>query len=77
MPWRENPDSEKRIHELLAVEWCKIGFLFSCADEAGGDTEFMLDSDGDASFAAAVELGENHAGEANGFVELAGLDESV
>lgn len=77
MPWRENNNSKQRIHELVAIEWSKIGFLFSCADESGGNTEFVLDSDGDTAFAAAVELGEDHTGKADGFVELAGLDEGV
>ena len=77
MRWPRNPDSEQRIHELVAIERSKIGFLFSGADEPGGDTKFVLDSDGDAAFAATVEFGENHTGEADGFVKLAGLDECV
>ena len=48
------------------------------AEVAGGDAEFVLNGNDDAAFAAAVEFGDDEAGEAaGGFLELAGLDEGV
>lgn len=51
--------------------------LFAGADEEGGDAEFLLDGDGDAAFAGAVELGDDEAVELDCFVEFFGLGEGV
>ena len=53
-----------------------VGF-FAGADEEGGDAEFLLDGDGDAAFAGAVELGDDEAVELGGFVKFFGLGEGV
>ena len=68
---------QQLIHEALWVEGLKVFNLFTEADEAGGDAEFLLDGDEDAAFAAAVEFGDDEPGQGNGFVKLACLLQRV
>lgn len=53
-----------------------VGFLAG-ADEEGSDAEFLLDGDGNAAFAGAVELGDNEAVEFGCFVKFFRLCKGV
>ena len=69
---------EDGLGEGAGVEDFEVGLGFAGADVAGGDAQFLVDADNDASFAAAVEFGDDDAGElAGGFLEFPGLVEGV
>lgn len=65
------------FHEGAAFEELEVAEVFAGTDEARGDAELFLDGDDDAAFAAAIELGDDEAGEAGGFLEDAGLGDGV
>jgi hypothetical protein len=65
------------VNELNGVEGLESVGGFAEADEAGGDAQFLLNRNDDAAFAAAVEFGDDDASDGDGFVEFAGLLESV
>ncbi len=68
-----NRDSMKRS----GLEGQQIVHFLANADVADGQVEFAGDRDDDAAFRRAIELGENDAGNAGAFGELAGLFEAV
>ena len=49
-------------NECALIEWREIIQLLAGADETRWDSKFVLDCDDDATFAAAVELGDDHTG---------------
>lgn len=68
---------ENIFYEALTFKSLEAIWFLTGANEAGGDTKFLLNGSGDASFARAVELGEDESVERNRFLEFAGLVESI
>src|SRR4026207_321452 len=64
-------------NECAPIEWREIIQLFAGADKTRWDSKFVLDCDDDATFAAAVELGDDNTGQSNGALEFARLAERV
>ena len=71
------PKSKHLLDEEAALEEGEVAELFAGADETRGNAEFVLNGDDHAAFAAAVELGDDDAGEPGRFVKLAGLAHGV
>src|SRR5438876_3067025 len=71
----------RRLQQILDVrppiECRKIIQLFAGADETRWDSQFVLDRDNDAAFAAAVELGDDKTSQSNGGLKFARLAERV
>lgn len=71
----------QQLHQVidvsLAIEQREVVDLFAGADEAGGKAELILNGYDNAAFAAAVEFGDNEAGQADGLLEFARLRERV
>ena len=65
------------LNKLLRIKGGEILRSLAEADVAGGDAQLLLDGDNDAALAAAVELGDDEAGERDGFVKLARLRQRV
>jgi len=68
---------EHLLEEEAGVEGGEIFEFLASADETGGDVELVLDGYHDAAFAAAVELGDDDAGEVYGLVKFPGLLQGV
>ena len=69
--------SKKLFNEGLAVERGEIGFFFSRANEASGNTEFLLNGHGHTALAAPIEFGEDDTSEPDGFVEFCRLNQRI
>lgn len=63
--------------ELFLLKYCEGIWFFAGANEAWGDAELIVDGDGDAAFAGAVELGDDESVERAGFVKFLRLLERV
>src|SRR5947207_4539868 len=68
---------QKIFDVCLPIECCEIIQLFAGAYETRWDSQFVLDRDNDATFAAAVELGDDKTGQSNGGLKFARLAERV
>ena len=65
--------SQQIFDVRFPIERRKIVELFAGADEARGNSKFILDRDDDPAFAAAVEFGDDQASESKRIVKLACL----
>src|SRR5207245_3538153 len=63
--------------KFARVEWREIIELFTGADKARWNFEFILDRNNDSALAAAIEFGDDQAAEPNGALKLARLAERV
>src|SRR5262245_37985813 len=61
----------------LPVKWSEIVELFAGADEAGGNSEVILDCYNNAGFAAAIEFGHDKASESKRVLKLACLAKRI
>ncbi len=69
--------SQQFVDEAIWIERLEVWGGLAEADEAGRDAEFLLNGDEDAAFTAAVEFGDDDAGDGDGFVEFARLLKGV
>ena len=51
--------SQQIFEVRLPIEWREIVELFAGADEARGNSKFILDRHDNAAFAAAIEFGHD------------------
>lgn len=70
-------NSEDFGNEALPFENGKSLGLLAGSDEARDDAELLVNIEGDAAFAGAVELGEDEAVEGGGFVKFLGLVQGI
>ena len=71
--WQTPLRSQQIFDVLFPIERRKIVELFAGADEARGNSKFILDRHHNAAFAAAIEFGHDQASESKRVVELACL----
>ena len=65
--------SQQILEVSFPLERREIVELFAGADEARGNSKFILDRHHNAAFAAAIEFGHDQASESKRVVELARL----
>ena len=76
-PENMGTSGEDAVDETFRIERSEIVRAFAQADELDGHAELLLHGDDDAALGGAVELGQDHAGDADRFGEHLGLRHAV
>src|SRR5947209_1985052 len=71
------PDLNHIGDEITTIELFEILQLFASADEACGNSKFVLNGNNNSAFAAAVELGRDQPAQSNSLVKLSCLGERI
>src|SRR6476619_4032715 len=69
--------SQQIFDVRFPIERRKIAELFAGADEARGNSKFILDRHNNPTFAAAIEFGHDKAGEAKRVLKLACITKRI
>ena len=64
-------------HESIPLEGRKISGLLAGSDKPRGDTKFVLDGNRHPAFSAAVQLGEDQSGQADGLMKFLRLHQRI
>src|SRR5690606_1386139 len=72
-----SPIAEQRLHKGHLIEYLQIVDLFADANVFYRDLEFIRDTDNDAAFGSAVQLGDGQRRDVRSLGELAGLHDGV